>query len=734
MKKQLFTLLGVTVLTFGSIAQNGLKLHPCATYEAMEEGFKADPGAKARYEASQAQFELEYAAEINRVNSAAKVAVPVYTIPVVFHVMGNLNVTDQAFLTLMTYVNNDYAKTGSDVGTINPSFSSLYVDSEIRFVLAKKDPNGNCTNGIIRHDADNSYWSQSNPAYNYSGTGTNRWPTNKYLNIYIVECISSASMPCPPVGSYIGGYTYLPGGVPMFPINLQANGNMGDAIVMLRNQVNVSGPSDARTISHEIGHWLNLAHTFGSSNNPKFDPSNMPTAPITCSTDNVADTPPTGGYFSICTPNALDCSIPNIENIMDYASCPKMFTQGQTTRMRTALTSSTAGRNNLWSPANLDATGITPGYTCTAFADFEANKVYNCAGNTFTFTSLAQVGTSGGISWNFQGGTPATSTATTQVVTYATPGTYSVSLTATNSISSNTMNKTSYINVINGVGGPTLPTSYDFQGATLPSSITVTNVNAGSPTWIQNNSIGASSTTKSIYINNASVSSTPGHVDIFETPVYNFSNTTSINFSFYYAYAKRAAAQADTFKVQYSLDCGGSWSNVIGSPNTSVMASASGGTTTAAFVPTTAQWILKSYVPTLLNALNNKPSVKFRFWFKGDASSGISRSNNIYIDQINLTGNVVTSITELERSMELTIYPNPTSSSSTLDFTITKDQSAKISVVDVMGRVLEQNAATSGNDGHVTYKINQNGHLASGVYIVNIDVNNQRISKKLIIQ
>jgi hypothetical protein len=76
MKKNLFTLLGFTMLGFSAMAQNGLKLHPCATYEAMEEGFKADPSLKARYEASQAQFELDYAAEINRVNTAAKVAVP----------------------------------------------------------------------------------------------------------------------------------------------------------------------------------------------------------------------------------------------------------------------------------------------------------------------------------------------------------------------------------------------------------------------------------------------------------------------------------------------------------------------------------------------------------------------------------------------------------------------------------------------------------------------------------
>lgn len=728
MKKNLFTLLGVAFLGFSSIAQNGLKLHPCATFEAMEEGFKADPALKARFEASQAQFELDYAAEINRVNSAAKVAVPVYTIPVVFHVMGNLNVTDAAFTTLLTYINNDYAKTGADISTINPAFASLYVDSEIRFALAQKDPNGNCTNGIIRHDADNPTWSQTSPAYNYSGTGTNRWPTNKYLNIYIVECISGPSSPCPPVSSYIGGYTYLPGSTPY-----TANGNMGDAIVMLRNQVNVSGPSDARTISHEVGHWLNLSHTFGSSNNPQFDPSNMPTGPITCSTDNVADTPPTGGYFSICTPNAFDCSTPNIENIMDYASCPKMFTQGQVTRMRTALTSATGGRNNLWTAANLLATGITPGYTCMPVADFESNKRAVCAGNSFTYTSLSQIGASGGsISWSFQGGTPATSTSTSQAVTYSTPGTYSVGLVATNPSGTNTKTVTSYVTVVNGAGGMLAPTMYDFQGATLPTSVTVLNSNAGSPTWIQNNATGGNSTTKSIYINNASSTSTPGHLDIFQTPVYDFSNTTGLTMSYYYAYAKRTAAQADTFKIQYSLDCGGTWSNVLGVTNTAAMATASGGTTTVAFVPTASQWIFKSLVSGLLSTLNGKPSVMFRFAFRSDAAVG--RSNNMYLDQINITGNVVTSITEIEKSIGLSIYPNPTDASSTLDFYLSDNQQAKISVVDIMGRVIEENSNVTSADGHINYTINQNGKLAAGVYIVNVDINNQRVSKKLIIQ
>ena len=719
MKKQLLTILGSAMLSFSTIAQQrDANLIPCATYDAMEEAFKENPNLRTKYTLIQSQLDLEYKAEMNK-SKNKMAAVPIYTIPVVFHIMGNQSVTDQTFENLIGYINNDYAKTGTDIASISSLYSSLYVDSEIRFALAKKDPNGKCTNGIIRHDNESIYWSQTSPAYNYSGTGTNRWPTNKYLNIYVVECISSATSTCPVTsGSYIGGYTYLPGSAPS---------TSADAIVILKSQLAQNDPHDSRTLGHEMGHWLNLAHTFGSTNNPG----------VSCGDDGVGDTPPTKGYFSTCPSsaggNTCDASTnANVENIMDYSSCPKMFTQGQVTRMRTALTSATAGRNNLWTAANLSATGVSSGYTCTPVADFEANKVLNCAGNTFTYTSLSQVGTSGGVSWTFQGGNPATSTSTSQVVSYATPGTYSVSLTATNSVGSNTMNKTSYVTVLNGITGILTPAQFDFEAATLPSSLTITNGNAGSVTWVQNTSTGANSTTKSIFINNASVTSTPGHLDIFETQIYDFANTTSVTISYYYAYAKRLATQADTFKIQYSLDCGGTWSNVLGVPSAAAMATASGGTTTTAFVPTAAQWIQKTIIPSLTTALNNKPSVKFRFYFRSDKTVG--RSNNIYIDQINISGNVVTSLTELEKSMALAIYPNPTSASSTLDFTISSNEKATVTLVDLMGRTLETASLTSDNDGHISHTVNAGSKLASGVYIVNIDVNNQRVSKKLIIQ
>ncbi|MBC7693969.1 MAG: T9SS type A sorting domain-containing protein [Burkholderiales bacterium] len=732
MKKQLFTLLGIAVIFSSSLAQTEKpKKMPCGTFEAMEEAFKADPELKLRYEASQAQFEIAYQQALNANNTVLKTAATVYTIPVVFHIMGPQNITDQVFIDFMKNVNDDYAKLGNDTASVSPLYKSIHKDVEIRFALAKKDPLGNCTNGIIRHNTNSTYWSQTSPNYLYSGTGTNRWPTNKYLNVYIVDCISSTTYSCPTTsGTYLGGYTYLPGGTPY-----TANGNMGDAIVYLKSLLGQSDPKDSRTLSHEMGHWLNLSHTFGTTNNPGAYPCGDPAL-----NDFVGDTPETLGDFGGCPSsagtNACDVSTnKNVENIMNYADCAKMFTQGQVTRMRTAIASATGGRNNLWTPANYAATGISGTYTCFPVADFKANKVNNClAGNTFTFTSTSQVGASGSVSWNFQGGTPATSTSTSQVVSYASAGTYSVSLTAINTASTNTMNKISFINVVNGTGGLLVPSLSDFDGGTLPSTITVTNGNAGSVTWIQNTVSGGNTTPKSIFINNASVTSTGGHIDVFETPIYDFAGTSSVTISYYYAYAKRLATQADSFRIQYSLDCGGTWINVLGVPTTAIMAAASGATTTTAFVPTSSQWVAKTITASLLSALNNKPSVKFRFYFKSDAIVG--RSNNIYIDQININGNVavVTGITELEKSMELSIYPNPTSSSATLDFNISEKEHAKISVIDLMGRVLEENIRTADTKGHVNYMINSNGSLASGVYIVNIDVNNQRVSKKIIIE
>ncbi len=718
MKKQLFTLLGGTLFASAIYAQQQpVHNQTCNTYGAMEDAFKADPNLKAKYNLVQSQLELEYQSAL-AMQQQGRPSVASYTIPVVFHIMGPQTIPDQVFIDAIAQVNRDYGRAGSDTGTVYPNFKSIYVDAQMVFALAKKDPNGNCTNGIIHHNADNSYWNQGAgiSSYKYSGTGTSRWPTTQYLNVYVVECIYSTSqgINCPTASGtlYLGGYTYLPGSAP---------GTNADAIVYRTSELN--GLS-ARALSHEMGHWFNLQHTFGNTNSPG----------MSCGNDNISDTPPTTGVQSMCpASNSNTCATSsglwNVENFMDYSSCPKNFTQGQVTAIRAAAASSTAGRNNLWSTANLSATGLAPGYTCTPVANFNANKQSVCAGSTVTFSNTSQVGTSGSVNWSFDGGTPATSTSNTTSVTYSTPGTYSVVLTATNPSGSNTTAQTSYITVVQGGAGLLVPFTHDFDSGNLPG-INVINGNSGTVAWALNTGTGANGTTQSIFLNNASQSSSAGQIDIFETPIYNFASSTNISLSYYYAYAKKITTQADTFKLQYSTDCGGTWTNVLGFANCNTMAANSGSITSASFSPSAAQWKQVNIASTLLTALNNKPSVKFRFWFKSDKTAG--SSNNIFIDQINVSGTV--GLNELENKLGLAVYPNPTNASATVDLNTYTNEKVKITVMDVVGRVVEEanTLAVDGTKG--SYTVNKNASLAKGIYIINIDVNNQKISKKLIIE
>ena len=70
-------------------------------------------------------------------------------------------------------------------------------------------------------------------------------------------------------------------------------------------------------------------------------------------------------------------------------------------------------------------------------ADFSGNPLSGCAPMTVNFTDLS-LNTPTSWNWTFTGGTPASSTLQNPSVTYNTPGTYSVTLVATNASGSDT--------------------------------------------------------------------------------------------------------------------------------------------------------------------------------------------------------------------------------------------------------------------------------------------------------
>ncbi|WP_291721104.1 GEVED domain-containing protein [Bernardetia sp.] len=243
----------------------------------------------------------------------------VYTIPVVVHVLYNTsaqNVSQAQIQSQIDVLNADFRRTNSDY-TLTPSeFAGSVADTEIEFVLATTDPNGNATSGVTRTQTSVSAFGTNDQMKYSSQGGKDAWNTQKYLNIWV--CNMSGG---------ILGYAQFPG---------SGSANT-DGVVILTTAFgstgNVNAPfNKGRTATHEVGHWLNLRHIWGDGN---------------CSADDyVSDTPiaaaSNGGcpsYPSKSCSNNGGFTSDMFMNYMDYTNdaCMYMFTTGQKNRMRAVL-------------------------------------------------------------------------------------------------------------------------------------------------------------------------------------------------------------------------------------------------------------------------------------------------------------------------------------------------------------------------------------------------------------
>jgi hypothetical protein len=245
-------------------------------------------------------------------------------IAVVVHVVSKTavqNISDAQVQSQIDVLNRDFRKTNGDISKIPAPFKARASDTRIEFALASKDPAGNPTNGIVRVITTAASFSDDNKVKSAATGGSNAWPRDKYLNIWVCQ-----------LGNGLLGYAQFPGGPAAT-----------DGVVILHTAFGTLGTAAApfnlgRSATHEIGHWLNLRHIWGDDGGG-------------CNGDDfIVDTPNQADHnFGKPTFPHLSCnngpSGDMFMNYMDYTDDDSMFmfSLGQVERMQACLDGDRAG-------------------------------------------------------------------------------------------------------------------------------------------------------------------------------------------------------------------------------------------------------------------------------------------------------------------------------------------------------------------------------------------------------
>jgi hypothetical protein len=344
------------------------------------------------------------------------------TLPVIFHQMINgvsspitSSITKPQLQAALTVLNNLYAgaATGSKAAGTN---------TDIQFCLAEVDALGSA---IISYTyanpaslpLDNTNQGQITTLSN-AVQSTLKFPPTRYINIYIVEDITSPT----------AGFAYMP----------PAHGSSFDGIyIEAQYLLPPSMPYDlaynTTVLAHEMGHYLGLFHTFGICNpGPGMI---LPSQNCSCDNNNclfdgdmVCDTPPdfsalpttscaavntcsTDASYTISAAPLLTSDVDDlINNYMDYGDwdCQHSFTQGQVNRMHFMIDELDGPRNSLLHSSACNTLCVNT--TCT-LSIISPNAVANSvilpntlilsgASVTYTFTGTVCSGVYNTTNWS----------------------------------------------------------------------------------------------------------------------------------------------------------------------------------------------------------------------------------------------------------------------------------------------------------------------------------------------
>ncbi len=637
-------------------------------------------------------------------------------IPVVVHIIhtnGSDNISKAQVDDAIRIINEDFNRTSADTGAVTANFKPIVGTTKMVFRLATKDPNGNCTQGVTR-----TYSLLTNSA----GENVKQligWPTERYYNIWVVGRIASGA----------GGYAFYPGTAPR---------QSQEGVVVLNTQFGSIGLSSrnnfsSRTMTHETGHFFNLPHTWGSTNSPGLASN--------CNVDDgVADTPNTIGVSNqSCPLSMVSCGfLANVENYMDYSTCGRMFTEGQSIRMRASAASNLGLRSNLWQASNLIATGTADPYQpplCPPIAIYIPRISQGCGGkNIAVFGYAYNAPDDTTLTWKWISPTATVDTLYGKAASfvYTTPGIKSVKLILYNAAGADTIMVANAYRIIDTNGGLASPFNEGFEADSFPSpsALPLTSrwyFDGGNRTW-QRTKLASNRDTASLYI---PLRQQPRNTtsQLFSPRISLAGMTRPVFLGFDHAFATAHDTANNRLIVSVSTDCGGLWQQIYirtksSSPkiNTNV-----GGLviSNGLFVPRANEW-RTNYVSLDRYLSAGNISIRFEVFNQ--------EGNAIYLDNINVGSNLVTELdasTSQISNPTFRIMPNPSGASlPTAEISSTTDGVANLLVYSITGQLLSdtKHLVTVGSNA-LTFPNHLSG-LQSGTYIAKILMPNGAIAQQ----
>ena len=683
-----------------SNCRDGEKIEYCQTHKKMNELLSDPQRLKEHLDYEKEIQGLIYNMEHEKSGNGNEKAT-IYKIPIVFHILHNNgaeNISREQILDELAILNKDFRKLNADVNDVVSQYQTKQADIEIEFVLANRDPLGRSFNGVTRtvdaitSDGSDGY-AQSDAVETKNDIYKGNWPGNKYLNVFVVAN----------AGATAAGYTRLP----------DNNQTMTNGIWILHNYLGSIGTSSLNsnhTLTHEIGHWLNLAHTWGNTNSPG----------VACGDDNVSDTPLTKGFTTCSLNSSTICTsgvIENVENFMEYSYCSKMFTEGQKTRMRAALNNSKGGRNNIWTSTNLN--NVAP----LTSAEIQADRTIICAGSEVNFSDItySQATT---WSWTTTGGSPSTSTSKNPTVTYSTPGYYEVKLTSSNNGTSASSTKTQYIQVLPATTIFPIYESFQYYNQLFDINKWARYDQGGNRPFEIFTGAGFSDN-KCVKLANFDETS-PSTIDELNSEIIDLSNLSSsdpLTLTFRYAYRKKITANYESLKIAVTTDCGKTWFT----RNTLSGNYLSSQTASESWTPASVNDWTTVHITQITSQFYSS-NFRFKFQFTGNGG------NNLFLDDINLykgapSEAVVLGINETPLEVSnFELFPNPTEGELNVHFSIPSDKQVLVSIQDLTGKTIQTEKINGVLGSNLVVLNTQN--LSPGMYLLNTQIGNiQKVSQ-----